>query len=341
MTKLDGGGRIGALTSPRSRPTLIFVVLVLLGLTFKLDQSTGVAPIQHLYYLPIVIAGLWLPRYAGLIVGLVAVVLYHLANPIVLASQYRESDIVQIVLFVGVGVVTAKLADDRRQLHRLAITDDLTGLYNLRGFDAMLMPTIRAASQTRTPVTLVVLDVDRLKSINDTHGHRAGADAVRSVGQIVGAWLPDGAFGCRFGGDEFVIALPGHDVPAASEAAEALRVSVHAATPVLAGVPFPPATLSVSVGLACRARFDEPSMQADMAESLFHAADQALYVAKTAGRNQIHAVVVSVDEASVRHASCRKAVATPSPSSSLNVETKHDARGFSSGIRRDREDNQA
>jgi diguanylate cyclase (GGDEF)-like protein len=300
MAHVHTGIRLDALTSPRWRAVLVLVVLVSLGLIFELDASTGAAPIQHLYYLPIVIAGLWLPRYAGLVVGLTAVLLYHLANPILLASRYHESDVVQIALFVGVGVVTSKLADDRRQLHRLAVTDDLTGLYNLRGFDAMLMPIIRTASQTRTPVTLVVLDVDRLKSINDTHGHRAGADAVRSVGQIVGAWLPDGAFGCRFGGDEFVIALPGHDVPAASEAAEALRVSVQAAAPVLAGVPFPPATLSVSVGLACRSRFDEPSRHAEMAESLFHAADQALYVAKTAGRNQIHAVVVSVDEAPVR-----------------------------------------
>ena len=287
IRKLDGGSRIDVLTSARSQPLLIVVVLVSLGLIYKLDQSTGAAPIQHLYYLPIVIAGLWLPRHAGLIAGLAAVVLYHLANPILLASHYRESDIVQIVLFVGVGVVAAKLADDRRQLHRLAVTDDLTGLYNLRGFDAMLMPIIRTASRAGTPVTLVVLDVDRLKSINDTHGHRAGADAVRSVGQIVGASLPDGAFGCRFGGDEFVIALP-----------EVLRASVHAAAPVLAGVPFAPGTLSISVGLACRARFDRspgPDIHAEMAESLFHAADQALYVAKTAGRNQIHSVVLGVE----------------------------------------------
>jgi len=304
IPKLDGGSRIDVLTSARSQPLLIVVVLVSLGLIYKLDQSTGAAPIQHLYYLPIVIAGLWLPRHAGLIAGLAAVVLYHLANPILLASRYRESDIVQIVLFVGVGVVAATLADDRRQLHRLSVTDDLTGLYNLRGFDAMLMPIIRTASQAGTPVTLVVLDVDRLKSINDTHGHRAGADAVRSVGQIVGASLPDGAFGCRFGGDEFVIALPGHDVSTASGTAEALRASVHAAAPVLAGVQFAPGTLSISVGLACRARFDGsshgPDMHAEMAESLFHAADQALYVAKTAGRNQIHSVVVGVDEAPVR-----------------------------------------
>jgi diguanylate cyclase (GGDEF)-like protein len=296
ISNLASRTRIDFLTSTRLQPLLIAFVLISLGLIYRLDQSTGAAPIQHLYYLPIVIAGLWLPRYAGLIAGLAAVALYHLANPILLASRYRESDIVQIVLFVGVGAVTAKLADDRRQLHRLAVTDDLTGLYNLRGFDAMLMPIIRDARQVGTPITLIVLDVDRLKSINDTHGHRAGADAVRSVGQFIGAWLPNGAFGCRFGGDEFVIALPGQDLAAASRSAEALRASVHESSPVLAGVPFPPGTLSISVGLACRTRFDEPSQRSDahaeMAESLFHAADQALYVAKTAGRNQIRTVAM-------------------------------------------------
>jgi len=305
--KLASRTRIDALTSTRLQPLLITFVLVSLGLIYKLDESTGAAPIQHLYYLPIAIAGLWLPRHAGLLAGLAAVVLYHVANPILLPSHYRESDIVQIVLFVGVGVITAKLADDRRQLHRLSITDDLTGLYNLRGFDARLLPIIRTASQASTPITLVVLDVDRLKSINDTHGHRAGADAVRSVGQLIGAWLPDGAFGCRFGGDEFVVALPGRDISAASEIAEALRASVHGAAPALAGVAFPPGTLSISMGLACRGRFDgqspAPELHTEMAESLFHAADQALYVAKTAGRNQIHAALVSGATPNFRSAS--------------------------------------
>jgi diguanylate cyclase (GGDEF)-like protein len=296
MTNVHAGIRLDALTSPRWRAVLVLVVLVSFGVIFKLDASTGAAPIQHLYYLPIVIAGLWLPRYAGLVVGLMAVLLYHLANPILLASRYRESDIVQIALFVGVGVVTSKLADDRRQLHRLAVTDDLTGLYNLRGFEAKLIPIIRTASQTSSPVTLAVLDVDRLKSINDVHGHLAGADAVRNVGQIVGAWLDDESFACRFGGDEFVIALPGRDLSAAGVAAEELRTSVHLAAPVLANVPFPSGTLSISVGLACRSRFFDPSPGADgyaeMAEGLFRAADQALYVAKGSGRNQIHAVSV-------------------------------------------------
>jgi diguanylate cyclase (GGDEF)-like protein len=300
MAHVHAGIRLDALTSPRWRAVLVLVVLVSLGLIFELDASTGAAPIQHLYYLPIVIAGLWLPRYAGLVVGLAAVLLYHLANPILLASRYHESDVVQIALFVGVGVVTSKLADDRRQLHRLAVTDDLTGLYNLRGFEAKLIPVIRTASQTSSPVTLAVLDVDRLKSINDVHGHLAGADAVRTVGQIVDAWLDDGAFACRFGGDEFVIALSGCDLSAAKERAEKLRESVHATAPVLAGVPFPPGTLSISIGLACCVRFTElppgPDGYAEMAEALFRSADQALYVAKGSGRNQIHTELLGAQE---------------------------------------------
>ena len=280
--------------SLRSRSALVLLVLILLALTFTLDQSTGSAPFQHLYYLPIVIAGLGLPPYAGPVVGLAAVVLYHLANPVLLASRYREADIVQIALFFGIGLVTSKLADDRRKLRHLAVTDDLTGLYNLRGFEARFLPIIRIARQADTPVALIVLDVDRLKSINDTHGHRAGADAVRTVGELVGAHLPSGACACRFGGDEFVVALPGQDVAAANSTAERLRAAVHDASPSLADKLFPRGTLSISVGVACRAPGEAPADAEDdaaIAESLFRAADRALYVAKTAGRNQTHSVL--------------------------------------------------
>jgi len=296
MTRLDGRGGNDSDMSIRLRAALAAAVVVCLAVIFKLDQSTGSAPFQHLYYLPIVAAGLTMPRYAGPAVGLAAVVLYHLANPLLLESRYRESDIVQIALFVGIGVVTAKLADDRRQLQQLSVTDDLTGLYNLRGFEAKLTPIIRAAQEANSPVTLAVLDVDRLKSLNDTHGHRAGADAVRTVGRLVDACLPDAAFACRFGGDEFVIALPGMDLAAATDTVEALRRSVHSAEPVLSGMPFPAGTLSVSIGLACRSRFNGPPQPADVnldpAEPLFRAADRALYVAKAAGRNQIRAEIL-------------------------------------------------
>lgn len=267
------------------------VVAVCLAAGFAIDSATGAAPVQHLYYLPIVIGGLgfsW--RYAGATVGAMAVVLYHLANPALLATRYREPDVVQVVLFIAIGIVTSMLADDRRRLRRLSETDDLTGLYNLRGFEARLRAMLRQSRAEGTGVALLVFDVDRLKSINDVHGHLAGADAVRTVGRIVGERMTDGAIGCRFGGDEFVVALPARDAEAAGLAAQALREAVFATAPTLAGIAFPPGTLSISVGLACEPRRQPGPRDSDegvAAQALFRAADQALYVAKGAGRNQV------------------------------------------------------
>jgi len=103
--------------------------------------------------------------------------------------------------------------------------------------------------------------------------------------------LPAGGFACRFGGDEFVIALPQHDDNAAEHAAEKLRRAVHATAPRLAGTPFPAGTLSVSIGVACRSLGDDNDgsepRDLRLGESLFRAADRALYQAKAAGRNQV------------------------------------------------------
>ena len=114
----------------------------------------------------------------------------------------------QIALFVGIGVAAAKLANDRRRLHRLAITDDLTGLHNLRSFEGQLRTLLRNAVVYQLPVALLVLDLDRLKSLNDTHGHLAGAEAVRSIGHLIAGCLPAGGVACRYGGDEFVVGNP-------------------------------------------------------------------------------------------------------------------------------------
>ena len=275
----------------RSPVVIAIVVAVCLAAGFAIDSATGAAPVQHLYYLPIVIAGLgfsW--RYAGAVVGVMAVLLYHFANPALMAARYREPDVVQVILFIAIGIVTSMLADDRRRLRRLSETDDLTGLYNLRGFEARLRAMLRQSRIDGTPVALLVFDVDRLKSINDVHGHLAGADAVRTIGRIVAERMTGGAIGCRFGGDEFVVALPAHDENAAGDAAQTLRQAVFAAAPMLAGFAFPPGTLSISVGLACEPRRQPGPRESDegiAAQALFRAADQALYVAKGAGRNQV------------------------------------------------------
>ncbi len=264
-----------------------FVILLLLAIHW-VDARTGSAPFQHLYYIPIVFAGITLPPYGGVVAAAAAIVLYHIGNPRLLTFTYAEADVVQIALFLAIGVVTAKLADDRRQLHRMSETDDLTGLFNLRGFERRLGDALESARRIDGPLAMMVLDLDRLKSLNDTHGHHTGADAVRLVGAVIAQCLPKNAFGCRFGGDEFVIALPGFTAESAHGVATAIREAVNGTSPTLAGVPFPERTLSVSIGVAGFAHAsDVASNGADPGEDLFHAADEALYAAKAAGRNHV------------------------------------------------------
>jgi diguanylate cyclase (GGDEF)-like protein len=256
----------------------MIIVIAAMALVFELDRRTGSAPIQHLYYLPILYSAVRFKMRGGLTAALAAIVLYHVGNPHLLTFRYEESDIVQVALFLLVGGITAKLTDDAHRLHALAMTDDLTGLHNLRSFEARLSGIMRSSRETGSPVSMLVLDVDRLKSLNDRYGHLAGADAVRTVGRILGARLPASAVACRYGGDEFVVALPGCDKVQAAAIADDLRGAVHAAAPVLARLAFPAATLSISIGLASRLA---------SGEALFRAADAALYRAKEGGRNHV------------------------------------------------------
>jgi diguanylate cyclase (GGDEF)-like protein len=269
------------------------IAAIALLAVFLLDRATGDSPVQHLYYLPIIFASVVFGQRGGAAASLAAIALYHFANHVLYASGRGEADVIQIALFVAVGVVTAKLASDAQRLRLLAGTDDLTGLHNLRSFEACLAALLQTAQPTRAPLSLLMLDVDHLKAMNDCHGHLAGAEAVRTVGGIIAAELPPDGVACRYGGDEFVVALPGCTTARAEEFGDRLRRAVNAASPVLAGHDLPPGTLSISIGVASRSCLD-PACRAPAqhgieqeGEALFRAADEALYRAKAAGRNRV------------------------------------------------------
>src|SRR6185295_4695492 len=120
-------------------------------------------------------------------------------------------------------------------------------------------------------------DVDHLKSLNDQYGHLTGAEAVRTVGGIIGHGLPPGAVACRYGGDEFVMAIPRCTPFQVHRLAVDLCRAIHATAPVLAGRGFPAGTLSISVGAssaplhpAATSR-DGSSRDAEAGEALFRA----------------------------------------------------------------------
>jgi predicted signal transduction protein with EAL and GGDEF domain len=138
---------------------------------FVVDRATDSAPVQHLYYLPIILAGLRFKMRGGVLSALSAILLYHVANPHLFTLKYGEPDLVQIALFLAVGIITANTRQNADRLHRLAMTDDLTGLHNLRSFEARLVKMVRASCGIEAPLALLVLDVDHLKSLNDRYGH--------------------------------------------------------------------------------------------------------------------------------------------------------------------------
>ena len=286
LTVSDAGIRTNRRTPSVPAPIAAVTIVVLLAVVAWLDYTTGTAPVQHLYYLPIILAAFVFNYWGGLSCALVAILSYHLVNEHLRALNYGESDYLQIALFLSVGVIAAKLARDRRVMQRLAGTDDLTGLHNLRSFESRLLVTIRRAQIRRTPVSMLVLDVDRLKEINDCYGHLAGAEAVRAVGQIIADILNDSAVACRYGGDEFAVLLSDRDAQLSLAVAEGLRQAVENHSPVLSGRRFPSGALTVSIGIALyhtdRAR--DPEL---VGEELFHEADQALYEAKREGRNRV------------------------------------------------------
>src|SRR5262245_30832819 len=138
MRLTTGEHRRTAIMVPIGAPSVTAAIVTALLVVFAIDRATGTAAVQHLYYVPIILAGTRFTLRGGMIAALAAVVLYHLANPQLLSRRYGEPDVVQVALFLAVGIVTAKLANDNRRLHQLANTDDLTGLHNLRSFEACL-----------------------------------------------------------------------------------------------------------------------------------------------------------------------------------------------------------
>jgi diguanylate cyclase (GGDEF)-like protein len=157
-----------------------------------------------------------------------------------------------------------------------AATDALTGLPNSRSCRDTLKRMVAHAGRTVTPLAAVMLDLDHFKQINDRFGHGAGDDVLAGVGEALVAALRGSDFGGRWGGEEFLMLLPGTDHAGALEVAEKLRVAV-------AALDFQQPELRVTASFGVAAY----PLDALDADTLLRTADRALYAAKAKGRNRI------------------------------------------------------
>lgn len=163
-------------------------------------------------------------------------------------------------------------------VQRLISIDDLTGLYLRRRFDAELAGIVGTARAGSSAVGLLAMDLDGIKAINDQHGHLFGAYTISECGKLIGQEVAERGIACRFGGDEFIVALPGHDLTESITVAETIRLAIANHPFEYEGTRLRP---GISIGVAT---FPD---DAPDPVGLFKKADAALYAAKRAGKNRV------------------------------------------------------
>jgi two-component system, cell cycle response regulator len=161
----------------------------------------------------------------------------------------------------------------------LAVTDDLTGLYNRRYFDRHLTLMLQKAQQQQRDLSLMLIDLDFFKSVNDTHGHDAGDAVLREFADRLRRNIRGVDLACRFGGEEFVVLMPDTDLRQAEGVAERVRSAIAERRFDVSGKAL--LQLTVSVGLA------RNEIVGDGPDQLLKRADVALYRAKHGGRNRV------------------------------------------------------
>jgi diguanylate cyclase (GGDEF)-like protein len=166
----------------------------------------------------------------------------------------------------------------RRDLEQLATHDSLTGLRNRRWLDAAFADRLERTLAAGRPASLLMVDLDRFKALNDEHGHQAGDAVLRRTGARLAASVRPQDLLARYGGEEFAVLLPDTAVDEAVAAAERLRLAVSAPPSDTRAGDAPPVTISIGVATSAG--------RASLA-GLLAAADAALYRAKQAGRNRV------------------------------------------------------
>ena len=174
---------------------------------------------------------------------------------------------------------TERLRDNVQLSIEMAITDALTGLYNRRYMETHVGTLVDQAIARGKPLSVLILDIDYFKSINDTHGHDAGDDVLQEFAIRIRKSIRGIDLACRYGGEEFVVVMPETDMAVATMVAERLRRRI-------ASEPFPiqkgarMIEVTISIGIAALG-------PADNAAAVIKRADQALYRAKRDGRNRV------------------------------------------------------
>jgi diguanylate cyclase (GGDEF)-like protein len=161
---------------------------------------------------------------------------------------------------------------------RLSISDGLTGLFNFRYFLARLEEAFQAHKRYERPCSVVLVDADRFKMVNDEHGHIVGDEMLRHVATLLRNGARSADVVARYGGDEFVILMPETGAPSAAKAAERIRANIESS---------PLSTPAGQLGVTASLGVSEFSSRCSESSAVLAEADSALYQSKRAGRNAV------------------------------------------------------
>ena len=193
----------------------------------------------------------------------------------------RDGDRLQLGLhtMLRFALVSADEEAALRRVYDAAIKDGLTGVYNRKYLEERLLSELAFAARHQTLLSVIIIDVDHFKKVNDTFGHLAGDAVLRNVARVFGGGMRPEDVVARYGGEEFVVALRGIPLQEAAVVAERLRREVEASVVDFEGQPI---RVTSSAGVACSNEFQVADKVA-----LLGAADGRLYKAKSSGRNRV------------------------------------------------------
>ena len=269
-----------------SAKILVFAgVFILLGALVPVRRLIGRLPLGTLrkrWYAMAALIGLFLFGYLGY-------------TAIFWNSQSNLTDlIVPGVFFFGAcfvlltAILSLQTAMDLMRvslLERETVTDPLTGVFNRRYLDRRLVEEIVRARRYSLPLSILMLDIDHFKQVNDTHGHQAGDQVLIALGKIVAKALRESDVLARYGGEEFLIITPHTQVSDVIGVAERLRKGIASHGFSLSNGPNDQREISVTASIGVAGLSDT----VDSIEKLVKVADENLYCAKREGRNRVNA----------------------------------------------------
>ncbi len=245
------------------------------------------SPLLNLYLLVIIACAITLGKEMTLLeVFLIACCYIHMGYTTYSVGIFAPETFTLLMAkfspFLLVAYVTSMLAADilsaKKKITLLSQTDDLTGLLNMRTFNLIMDKEIARASRYKQPFTIVMIDVDRLKSVNDNFGHPAGSRLVRVIGNSIRDCVRTSDVLARYGGDEFVLLMTQTSTEHARMVAERIRAAIHNTSFDMNGSRV---TSTVSIGIA-----SYPD-GVETANEVLEKADVALYRSKQSGRNRV------------------------------------------------------